>query len=216
LEDLWAFNDERVVRAVAACPLPVICGVGHETDITLCDLAADRRAATPTAAAELASPERDELLGDLASLRRRLQAAVNQRLDRQAQGLDVLAHRAGKPAAWLHVQGLALMSLSARLQRALGNVGSRQALKLASVPERLQRAGRLVLERRSQRLDTLQARMQAAHPKQVLSRGFAWLAQDDGQAVITVKGLSPGQSLRAVLADGELQTTVQQVLPKAP
>jgi exodeoxyribonuclease VII large subunit len=98
LEDLWAFNDERVVRAVASSALPVVCGVGHETDVTLCDLAADLRAPTPTAAAELAAPSRDGLLQRLDALERSLMRCLDHRLQSTAQRLDRMALRLARPS----------------------------------------------------------------------------------------------------------------------
>ena len=104
LEDLWAFNDERVVRAVAACPMPVVCGVGHETDITLADMAADLRAPTPTAAAELAAPLQAEALAQLGAAAVSLQRALQRTLQTQAQRLDTAALRLGQPSRKLLAQ----------------------------------------------------------------------------------------------------------------
>jgi exodeoxyribonuclease VII large subunit len=119
LEDLWAFNDERVVRAVAACPIPVVCGVGHETDFTLADLAADLRAATPTAAAELVAPAQADSLAELMARQVALQRAAERRLTTQAQRLDGLAVRLGQPARGLAGQRQQLDALSQRLRQAL-------------------------------------------------------------------------------------------------
>ncbi len=119
LEDLWSFNDEALVRAIAASPIPVICGVGHESDVTLADLAADLRAATPTAAAELAAPARAEALARLDALAERLQRRVHHWGDTQAQRLDALALRLGGPARALAAQRQALASLDERLRLAL-------------------------------------------------------------------------------------------------
>jgi exodeoxyribonuclease VII large subunit len=213
LEDLWAFNDERVVRAVAASALPVVCGVGHETDVTLCDLAADLRAPTPTAAAELAAPARDALLNELASLERALMLRLDHRLQSLAQRLDRLALRLSRPS-----------DLIARQQRLLGLLAQRaaaaprlrvelQAQRLAHLGERLARAEREVVLRQRSRLDALQARLQALDPHHVLARGYAWL--DDGQAgaITSVASLAPGREVRAVLADGSAEMQVLRVRP---
>jgi exodeoxyribonuclease VII large subunit len=114
LEDLWAFNDESLVRAIVASPIPVICGVGHESDVTLADLAADLRAATPTAAAELAAPARADALARLDMLADRLQRRVHQLFDTQAQRLDALALRLGGPAHAVAAQRQALVALDER------------------------------------------------------------------------------------------------------
>ena len=209
LEDLWAFNDERVVRAVAACTLPLVCGVGHETDVCLSDLAADVRAATPTAAAELIAPERDALLQDLAQRQQRLRLRVLHRLDASAQRLDNLALRLQRPAGLLHVQAARLSALQQRHQTVM-----RRALDLAQ--HRLQQGGQrairvmaLALERRHHRRDAMAARLAAVDPRQVLQRGYAWVTDETGRAVTSARGLQAGQSLQAVWHDGQVSVEVK-------
>ena len=213
LEDLWAFNDERVVLAVAACPLPVVCGVGHETDVTLCDLAADLRAPTPTAAAEMAAPARDEALGGLQARESLMRRALERALQAQAQRLDTLALRLGQPARGLQGQVQRLDALAGRLQRAV--LQRRQ--RLAEVPqrlqERLQRAVTQRLQAEPLRLRAAEQRLQAHDPHRVLQRGYAWVEAADGRPVVSVRALRPGQQVRAVWADGHALAEVQHVEP---
>lgn len=211
LEDLWAFNDERVVRAVAASPLPLVCGVGHETDVTLSDLAADLRAPTPTAAAELAAPLRDEALSHLDLLAQRLGRAASRFTERHAQRLDLLAQRAGRPGATLRAQVTQVSALSLRLQAALsGRVGVTRA-RLPVLAQRALRAVKVLTERRRGQLDTLSARLEAAHPRHVLQRGYAWVLDECGAPVLRASGLCPGQEVRAVFADGQVSARVETV-----
>ena len=189
MEDLWSFNDERVVRAVAQSPVPLICGVGHETDITLCDLAADLRAPTPTAAAEMVIAARADSVARWMGWREQLLARGGRVLDRAAQQLDRLAHRAGRPGAMLDVQEQRLQNLQQRSVRALGFKTRSEALRWAALSRSLT----------------------AAHPQHILQRGFAWLEDSQGGAVTSVQGLSPGQSIWAVLADGRARASVEEV-----
>ncbi len=213
LEDLWAFNDERLVRAVAASPLPVVCGVGHETDVTLCDLAADLRAPTPTAAAELAAPSRQTLLQHLASLERRLAMRTEQRLQALAQRLDRIAQRLCRPSDALARQRRLLDLLAQRAAAAPGRRLELQRQRLAHLAQRQQRARAELLRRHAARLDGLQARLQALDPRHVLARGYAWLDDGAGGAVTSVQALQPGAQVRAVLADGSADLQVLGVRP---
>ena len=215
LEDLWAFNDERVVRAVAASPLPVICGVGHETDFTLCDLAADLRAATPTAAAELAAPACDEALQQLASRGAAWRRALHRALDRQGQRLDQLALRLSPVAALVGEQRQRLQALERRMQVALsGQVPSRvQALDRLRV--RLRAAGLGQLRWLQARLEAQQLRLAANDPHQVLQRGYAWIEDEGGRPLVSAAALSVGQGVTAVWADGSAHTRVETVNARA-
>ncbi len=211
LEDLWAFNDERVVRAVAACRLPLVCGVGHETDITLADLAADLRAPTPTAAAEMAAPARDEQLAALAAGQRALQSALSRALQTQAQRLDRLSLRLGRPAATVAAQQGRLDALRARLRQGLLQLLPRQRTAQQVLQQRMVRAARVSLSQQSQRLVAWQARLQAVDPSQVLQRGYAWVESADGRPVVSAHALAVGQVVQAVWSDGRAQAEVQKV-----
>jgi exodeoxyribonuclease VII large subunit len=211
LEDLWAFNDERVVRAVAQSALPVVCGVGHETDVTLCDLAADLRAPTPTAAAELAAPSREGLLQQLASLERGLTLRLEHRLQTIGQRLDRLALRLSRPSEALARQRRLLDLLAQRAAAAPGRRLELQRQRLDHLAPRPGRALAEALRRHGARLDALQARLQALDPQHVLARGYAWLDDGEGGAITSVQALAPGREVRAVLADGSADMQVQRV-----
>ncbi len=211
LEDLWAFNDERVVRAMAACPLPVVCGVGHESDVTLADLAADLRAPTPTAAAELAAAPQAELMGALQSQQQALSRALHRRLAGLAQGLDHQALRLGSPAGVWRQQSQRLDGLAHRLQHALQPALAACKKAQQHHAQRLRRAVAGQLWQRRQTLMTGAGRMQALNPEQVLQRGYAWVEDAQGRAVVSSRSLQAGQSVRAVWADGAAQAQVVSV-----
>lgn len=211
LEDLWAFNDERVVRAVAASALPLVCGVGHETDITLADLAADLRAATPTAAAELAAPARDDLLRALQARAELVSRRVHQRLDASVQRLDTLGLRLQQPGHLLADQASRLNALAQRRRAAV-----QQALRLAAQAHehraaRVQRAGAVALQRHADGLARQAARLAALDPKRVLARGYAWVEDSAGRPLVSSRALVVGQPLRAVWADGGAAVSVTAV-----
>jgi exodeoxyribonuclease VII large subunit len=216
LEDLWAFNDERVVRAVAASALPVICGVGHETDITLCDLAADLRAPTPTAAAELAAPARADALALLDARADALARRLRRALDKEAQRLDTLAMRLQRPAAALAGHGQRLQAAAARLRTAALQQLGRQALQLPAQAERMQRAAGVQLQRQQQRLEGAVQRLDALDPRQVLRRGYAWVEDGRGRPVLSVRSLAAGQTVQAVWADGRASAQVLRVEADVP
>ncbi|MDM4765739.1 exodeoxyribonuclease VII large subunit [Pelomonas sp. SE-A7] len=208
MEDLWAFNDERLVRAVAHSVLPMVCGVGHETDVTLCDLAADLRAPTPTAAAELAAPERDTCLAELAGLARSLQRRMQQRVDAAAQRLDRAGLRLARPGQALAQQRRRLDLLAQRWGQVLPNQQQIRSQRLDMLEARRQRALPSQFQAGALRLDALAARLSALDPARVLARGYAWLDDGSGGALTSVEQLQPAQQVRAVLADGEAELQV--------
>lgn len=213
IEDLWAFNDEAVVRAIAASPIPVVSGVGHETDVTLADFAADLRAPTPTAAAELCALPQADALAALAEGERLLRQRLQQRLDRSAQTLDLLALRLARPGATLRRHHEALALLDQRWQRALPARLTQEAPRLQRLAERLASASGSRLADHQQRLALLAARLGALGPQQVLSRGYAWLADGLGRALSHAAQVRVGDPISVQLADGRLQATVDRVIP---
>ncbi len=208
LEDLWAFNDERVVRAIVASGLPVLCGVGHETDVTLADLAADVRAPTPTAAAELASPTQEDGLALLAAVARVMQRRVHQVVDTQEQRLDRATLRLMRPADLVRRQAERLALLRQRLQSRAARQVPQQRQACRESQGRLVRSALVSLAARRQRLASLQARLTALDPRQVLARGYAWLSDEQGHAITSVEGLAAGQAVTAELADGQVRASV--------
>lgn len=208
LEDLWSFNDERVVRMLARAPMPVICGVGHETDFTLADFVADLRAPTPTAAAELCAPARELRLGELAYVQERLSDAVLAGLDQRGQRLDRLAQRLGRPSERLHQGAQRLSVLQHRLQAALARTTQRQRHRLESLGLALPVALRRASERQALRLQRCETALAMLDPSLVLERGYAFLTDAQGQAITSASQAVPGQALRATLADGGLNLHV--------
>jgi len=191
LEDLWSFNEEIVARAIAACPIPVIAGIGHETDITIADLAADRRAPTPTAAAELASAGWFESAGEITQLRESLQSAIRRSLERRMQRVDLLARRLVNPAERL---------------------AARRRQQLADMRLRLAHA-RPNLERHRTRLAHLAASLAALNPQAALARGYALVRGPDGQLVRSHREIAPGMALQVRFAEGGAEALVRQIIP---
>ncbi|MCX6955753.1 MAG: exodeoxyribonuclease VII large subunit [Verrucomicrobia bacterium] len=205
LEDLWAFNEETLVRAVAACRVPVISAVGHEIDFTLCDFAADVRAETPSAAAELISSEfvacaeravqADEAM---TALLESALARADDRLDHARSRLRLLS-----PAAQVEQGFLRLDDLSNRLGAAWRASTQLRRQQLAEARTRLRHATpQTRVEQESQRLLSLWKRLQAASPASVLNRGFAIVRDEKGRPVVRRSAVKPGQALTAEFADG--------------
>ncbi len=191
LEDLWAFNDEDVVRAVADSPVPVVSGVGHETDFTLADFAADVRAPTPTGAAALATPDRADLAVALERLTRRLETAVRQPLFLRQSMFESIQTR---------------LERSSPRQRILNE---RQRLDMALERARAMTSHRLELERAG--IQGQASRLEALNPLNVLRRGFAAVFQPEGAPLTSVVQVAPGQAVRVRLVDGSFSAQVGAV-----
>jgi exodeoxyribonuclease VII large subunit len=211
IEDLWAFNDERVVRAVAAMPMPVVSGVGHETDITLCDFAADLRAATPTAAAELVAPEREALLGALAQSARHLQRGVTRHLEMQAQRLDRLALQLARPGQTVARAQQQLQALAHRRERAWSRAREAQAAAAVRHHDRVQRAITARLHVEQSRLASLSGRLGSLDPTRVLARGYAFVLDEQQRPVVSARAASAGQPLSLRWHDGVAKVRVEDV-----
>jgi exodeoxyribonuclease VII large subunit len=215
LEDLWSFNDERVVQAVVRAPMPLVCGVGHETDFTLADFAADLRAPTPTAAAELCAPDRQSQCRELDAWADALSDASTRQLERQAQRLDRCAAQLGRPSARLADAQRQLVTLQHRLQGgcAVWQQGQRHGLERAS--ERLGRLRERALQPHTHRLDRLAQALSLMDPSLPLQRGYALLTDTEGHLLSSVQGVQGGAVVQAALADGDLALTVQSVKPRS-
>ncbi len=213
MEDLWCFNDEQLARTVAQSPVPLISGVGHETDFTLADFCADLRAPTPTAAAELCATAQSVVLGALSMLGERWMQAACDALDERAQRLDEIQQRLGRPLQRLERQNADVRMLAQRLHAAARQILQVQTHQLAQCQGRWQPALAQLTRAADHRLQQAQLRLGLLDPRLVLRRGYAWLRSEDGQALTLAAQAQPGQSVTAILADGEVDLTVRQQRP---
>lgn len=230
IEDLWAFNDEALVRAIASCPIPVIAGVGHETDFTLVDFVADLRAATPTAAAELASAGAYGASQALTRLAKSLRTAIEQKLDSAHERLDRNSMRLRHPRDRLEQQRQRTASLAARLQRAsaaqLAHLRLRQQMlarqigaaqpstehlrfRLDQSAKRLMAAEQHRRQGLQQRLRALGAQLDTLNPLAVLARGFAIVRDDQGRILRKAGPLSQGDVISVQMSDATLRARVE-------
>jgi len=191
LEDLWAFNEEIVARAIFACPIPVVSAVGHESDVSIADLVADRRALTPSEAGELVVPDRVEVRAHLDRLRHRLISALRQRAKDARARLDWFAERRifTRPLQAVHDRTERVDELSDRMQRAMS----------------------LLLERRKQKLAAVAGSLDALSPFKVLQRGYSVTTHTDGRAIRSVQGIVAGDEIGTLLPDGSLTSRVETV-----
>ncbi len=232
IEDLWAFNEEAVAQAIRACPIPSISGVGHETDFTIADFAADRRAATPTAAAELAAPEQTALLARLEHLQVVLKRQVEQNLNRLAQQLDWLARRVQHPEQQLARQREKLVNLQRRLDGGLTQANMHGRSALTSLTQRL-RLARPDTSSHSRRLDRLGQQLrnachhrlqaEAAHltqllaslthlnPVAVLARGYSIVTDQRGEIVLDAESLELSEKISVSFNRGRAEATLTSV-----
>ena len=210
IEDLWAFNDAALARTIVASPVPVISGVGHETDFTIADFCADLRAPTPTAAAELVATPLREHLAALAHLAERLHEGAQRQCEQRQQRLDMAVQRLGRPSALVARQQLGLARLGQRMQQAsllkLQRLAQAQQGLEANFSHTLQQH----LQQHTQRLEQAQLQLQLLDPRLVLQRGYALLHDSQGRSVTHIAQAPPGSAVRAQVMDGVLDLTVVQ------
>ena len=208
MEDLFAFNDEALARVIAQSPVPVISGVGHETDFTISDFVADVRAPTPTAAAELVAQARDAWMDELLAMEGSIQDALRRRLDDEAQRIDRVGARLARPSHLVAAQAVAMSSLTRRLHLALGTTLARKNEQLDGFCKTLPVQSLRGLDRLTQRLSRAELRLGLLDPTLVLKRGYAWLSDQQGRVITAPQQTHAGQLVRATLAEGTLDLRI--------
>ncbi len=230
MEDLWEFNSEALVRAVAQCSMPVVCGVGHDTDYTLIDFVADVRAPTPTAAAAVATPDREELLAQLSDTAASLVLAARRLIEDQMQRLDYLSKRLLHPGQRIETRRDELSHLAARLQQAKRSQLDRLVLRLDALrsalrsqrPDvarwrgrcdeltlRLRNGGRALLDDKRRTLEAVRANLDHLNPESVLSRGYSIVTRQDGLIVRDSAELDVGAAVDLRLARGRAGARIE-------
>ncbi len=217
IEDLWAFNEEEVVRAAAESPIPLISAVGHETDTTLIDFASDRRAPTPTAAAEIAVPVRAELMAMVDDLGRRAASSLTVHARRARERLDLTAHRWPAPDALFAPMTQRIDDLVGRLPRALAARSAHARADLSAVAPRL-RSELLTdrIARSKDRLASLWRLAELAHPDRPLSRGFARVTDQAGKTLTHAAEATAARDLKLHFGDGIVNATTGKDTSPAP
>jgi exodeoxyribonuclease VII large subunit len=208
MEDLWAFNDETLARTIVNSPVPIICGVGHETDFTIADFCADLRAPTPTAAAEMCALPQADLLANLGQWHAALEGFTHRYLDTQEQRLDRAQARLGRPSQGITTEKMQLLRLQQRLHSGLQTHTQRCQHDLSNFANRLTRGVQQTPATARERLQRAALRLDLLDPKLVLQRGFAWLSDAHGHAITSVGQTQEGQALQATLADGVVDLRV--------
>ncbi len=191
IEDLWAFNDERLAREIAACEIPVISAVGHETDFTICDFVADLRAPTPSAAAELVFPDRRALKAELDARLARIGALTLSGVQARRRQLQTLA--------------------ASRAMRSPATVLAEKQMRIDELWVRLQNAGGQMLARKQQALGASVGKLEALSPLAVLQRGYAVAADGAGEVATSAGAFAPGQPITVRFADGAVHATVESI-----
>jgi exodeoxyribonuclease VII large subunit len=229
IEDLWAFNDEGLARAIYACTIPLVTGIGHETDFTIAEFVADRRAATPTAAAELASPARAELIARIAALRAVLSGRVARKMEDGMQHVDQLLRRMVHPGQRLQNQRALLAQLAQRLRTACARVLERHRWRLLDLCQRQRAAlpplpewnrrvadarARLALawrnrgERAEAEIRALGAHLAHLDPRAVLQRGYSVVRDSSGAILRSASTLSAGDVVDIAFSQGGAESRI--------
>ena len=229
IEDLWAFNEEIVARAIHACPIPVVSGVGHETDFTISDFVADRRAPTPTSAAEQASPNRADLRHRVEAMHSRLSRHLRQKMEQRMQQVDYLSRRLVHPGERLNARLMHLTHLGQRLNNHAGHALAEREWYLQKLAHRLAAAKpditahearqrelarrlQLSLSQRMQDcqigLQRLQANLTHLNPQSVLERGFSMVRSADGKIVYDSEKVAMDEALSITFARGSAEARV--------
>ena len=217
IEDLWAFNDEAVVRAVANCTIPIISAVGHETDTTLCDFAADLRAPTPTAAAEIAVPVRSDLLQRVGQLGLRMANVVRKQVDLAAERLEAQRRLMPRLSDLAAPHQLRTDDLAERLRQSLRTrVGKAEIAYSGPAMMLHPRLLHRRVEQKQQQLDALTRLAGSLHPEAPLKRGFARVTDADGKTIVSRAAAVKAGDVTLRFVDGEVGSVVNGSAPPRP